>query len=190
MKKTDRLSNRTELAKLFATLGFRVGAEVGVCSGIFSEILCKNIPNLRLYAIDSWDRYSMYRDFADKITHASYYKVAMEKLAPYNCVVIKDYSMEAVKEFDDGMLDFVYIDANHAYKFVKEDVREWTKKVRIGGIVSGHDYYKTKAGNMGVINAVDEYVKENGYKFNRTAWNIRDPQKDERQPSWYFVKTH
>ena len=183
------MQNRTTLAKHFADCGFKVGAEVGVCDGYYSEVLCKNIPGLKLYAIDSWDLYEEYRDFRrEESQYLKIYNDACEKLKPYNCEIIKARSMDAVKKFEDESLDFVYIDANHAYEFVKEDIREWTKKVRKGGIVAGHDYYKTKAGNMGVINVVDEYIKEHGYKFNRTRWDRFNPHKDDRQPSWFFTK--
>ena len=41
-------------------------------------------------------------------------------------------------------LDFVYIDANHNYECVKEDIEHWYPKVKVGGIIAGHDFhYKT-----------------------------------------------
>jgi hypothetical protein len=52
--------------------------------------------------------------------------------------------MDAVKDFGDDSLDAVYIDGNHTLPFVINDIIEWSKKVKIGGIVSGHDYRKSK----------------------------------------------
>jgi len=49
--------------------------------------------------------------------------------------------MEAVEDFEDESLDFVYIDANHEFRYIAEDLCEWTKKVKKGGIVSGDDYF-------------------------------------------------
>ncbi len=48
--------------------------------------------------------------------------------------------MDALEDFEDNSLDFVYIDGDHNFKHISEDIYEWTKKVRSGGIVSGHDY--------------------------------------------------
>ena len=48
--------------------------------------------------------------------------------------------MDVVKQFKDGSLDFVYIDANHEFRSVIDDISEWGKKVKVGGIVSGHDF--------------------------------------------------
>ena len=97
--------------------------------------------------------------------------------------------MDTLIDIPEESLDFVFIDAEHSYESVKEDVNGWAKKVRHGGIVSGHDYYKTRHGNTGVIDAVNEYVKEKGYQLELTEWNNEDPNQDERQPSWYFTRT-
>ena len=59
-------------------------------------------------------------------------------------------------------LDFVYIDANHDYKFITEDMRNFWKKVRIGGIMGGHDYYNGYQRMCDdVIRAVGEFAYEN-----------------------------
>jgi predicted O-methyltransferase YrrM len=180
------MKNRTELAKHFNELGFKIGAEVGVAQGYYSEVLCKAIPGLKLYCIDPWLRYRDYGDFAKRSTFLSMEAEAREKLKPYGCIIMNKFSVDAEKSFTEGMLDFVFIDANHSYEYVKQDIELWTPKVRKGGIVSGHDYYKTKAGNVGVIQAVDEYVKEHGYKLELTDWATQVP-KDDRQPCFYFT---
>lgn len=182
------MKNRKELAQHFAELGFKRGAEVGVCFGHFSLILCQSIPGLELIAIDSWNtRQNIKREHAFKASGEEY---ARSVLAPYRATIIKKRSMDAVKDFEDESLDFVFIDADHSYSAVKEDIREWSKKVRSGGIVSGHDYYVfPHSGNRGVIDAVDEYVKEGGYKLKIIDWDKKNPNKDDRPPCWYFVKT-
>ena len=193
------MDNRIELAKHFAALGFTTGAEIGVCHGRYSEILCRTNPKLKLLAVDDWRR---------NITHESY-KNAIERLRDLNVTIDRRSSMNAVGDVADESLDFVFIDADHKYTSVCDDIREWAKKVRIGGIVSGHDYYITRGQNMGVINAVDEYVAEHGYTLQLTN-KIRRAEslyqhtgkvghaldgnwdsltKDDRQPSWYFTKT-
>jgi len=181
------MKDRIVLAEYFRDQGFTVGAEIGVASGYYSAILCQKNPKLKLYCIDPWLKYYDYRDFANPSTFISMEDKAKKLLAQYNTTIIKKFSVDAVKEFKDGELDFVFIDGNHSYQYVKEDIEIWTPKVRIGGIVSGHDYYKTKSGNVGVIQAVDEYVKEHGYTLKLTRWANGVP-KDDRQPSWYFRK--
>lgn len=41
--------------------------------------------------------------------------------------------MDAVGEIEDGSLDFVFIDGNHSFEAVREDLMHWSRKVRPGG---------------------------------------------------------
>jgi hypothetical protein len=164
------MKDRIELAKYFAELGLVVGAEVGVYKGGYSIELCKANPNLVLYCIDKWgidDKTEKRRNL-----HMKIYNYAKRKLSPYNAIVVRDYSINAAKQFN--LLDFVYIDANHSYEEVSQDIQAWAEKVRPGGIVSGHDYDFTD-----VKKAVDEYVIKNNYKLNTT---------EDQNCSWWFVK--
>lgn len=181
------MKGRIELAKYFGKLGFKYGAEIGACFGYYSEILCQNIPGLKLIAIDNWNNKP--NTTREKILGMSGEKVTRTKLAPYGAIVIKKDSLEAVKDIPNESLDFVFIDANHHYQTVRNDIREWSKKVRKGGIVSGHDYYIFNSGNRGVVDAVDEYVKEHNYELKLTERDKKNPVRDDRRPSWYFIKT-
>jgi predicted O-methyltransferase YrrM len=87
--------------------------------------------------------------------------------------------MDAISDFEDSSLDFVYIDANHTYEAATEDIREWSKKVRPGGIVAGHDYVNTEG--YGVIQAIHEHIQEKGIK------TLFITSKD-RSPSWFYIK--
>jgi hypothetical protein len=131
---TSVSQSRVDLARLFTG----TGAEIGVEQGEFSEVICKY--STKLYAVDAWRPYSGYTDHTRKDKLYGFYEATKERLAPYNCEIIKGFSMDAVSLFDDDTLDFVYIDANHNYKYVLEDIEQWTEVVKPGGIVSGHDY--------------------------------------------------
>lgn len=180
------MKNRTELAKYFAELGFKNGAEVGACFGYYSKILCDNIPGLSLLAIDSWENQENAR--RERTRNKSGEQATRELLEPYNAIILKSDSVEASEGIEDESLDFVFIDADHTYEGVKRDIEAWAPKVRPGGIVSGHDYYVFASGEDGVIRAVDEYVKTNGIKLLTTEWDKKNPARDDRQPCWYFIK--
>lgn len=180
------MKNRTELARLFNTQGFSIGAEIGVFNGHFAQILCAEIPNLRLFAVDCWETYPEYKDHTRESTMSKAYAEACDKLSKYNCTFIKRMSADAVAEFRDGSLDFVFIDGNHSYEYVKQDIEEWTKKVRKGGIVAGHDYCVLPHFGMDVVRAVNEYVDTHGYELHITRWDVQASVEDDRQPCWYF----
>jgi hypothetical protein len=173
-----------DIPRLFNELGFKVGAEIGVFEGEYSRYLLKFIPKLKLYGIDLWDKYPTYKDF-EKVTLQEAYKKALNNTKKYDCELIKEWSHEAVKRFKDESLDFVFIDGNHAYEYVVQDIALWSKKVRKGGIVYGHDFddYSTSRRwrEMNVINAVEGWVKS--YKIN--PWFIFTRNRNK---SWLYVK--
>lgn len=182
------IKNRIQLAKHFNELGYKVGAEVGVFDGHYSVVLCREIPGVKLYAIDPWTVYEGYRTRKFEPNMAAAKKLAYESLEPYNCHIIEDFSVEAAKTFADESLDFVYIDGNHEYSHVKADIEAWTPKVRQGGILAGHDYYVTRAGNTGVVDAVDEFTKKHNYTLNVIPKDPFIQKQDDQQPNWWFVK--
>ena len=166
------LNTRADLAKYFNELGFKTGAEIGVDGGAYSAILCEVNPGVKLYCIDMWELNAG----GNRKMRLRKYAEAKEALAPYNATLIKKYSMDAVKDFKDNSLDFVYIDAGHKFDDVMQDIIGWAKKVRRGGIVSGHDYP-----TIGITTAVNAYVKCHTLRLQLTL----DPSE---LISWYFVK--
>jgi len=68
----------------------------------------------------------------------------------------------------DGKFDYVFIDANHKYESVKADIHLWCSKVRVGGILCGHDYASRQdmPGVLGVKRAVDEFCHRNDLTVN------------------------
>lgn len=137
----------TDLPILFKELGFTSGAEIGVLEGNYSEILCKSNPNLKIYSVDAWQDYPLHNHFRKSWQYEKFYQTAAARLSQYpNNKIIKKWSMGAVKDFPDESLDFIYIDADHRFQAVTNDIAEWSKKVRIGGIISGDDF---REGNSG-----------------------------------------
>lgn len=70
--------------------------------------------------------------------------------------------------------DLVYIDGSHTYEDVKNDMRNFFPKVRLGGIMFGDDY--NNQAFPGVKKAVDAFVMENKLKlevFGDWFWVIR-----------------
>lgn len=164
--------SRDDLPKFFRQMGYKAGAEIGVYKGQFSEQFCK--VGLKLYAIDPWQIYKDYGNPRGQKRLDFQYEHTKRVLAPYtNCKIIRETSIEAVSHFADESLDFVYIDGNHQFRYVADDISEWSKKVKRGGIVSGHDYIytnpRTQAGICHVIYVVNAYTQ--AYKI----------------PSWYLL---
>lgn len=183
---------RDNLGELFHELGFKVGVEIGVEQGLFSEVLLKANPDLKLYCVDAWLAYKGYRDHVSQERLDRFIEDTKTRLAPYNYELIRKYSMDAVTDFEDGSLDFVYIDGNHELPWVMDDICAWDKKVKPGGIISGHDYYESKRTytKCHVKYAVDCYVRS----FRVRPWFIigsraKIPEQiRDKSRSWMWVK--
>ena len=138
-----------------------------------------------MYAIDPWIGYEgSGRTEQKQEEQDKSFEIAKETLAPYDCTIIRKTSMDALEDFKDGELDFVYLDGDHRFRQVAEDIVEWEKKVRKGGVVSGHDYWNTnpEAKNLmcqvGVV--VDAYTKLYDLDFFITSNN--------KANSWFWIK--
>ena len=166
------------MSDLFKELGFRNGAEIGVNKGRFSKWLMhtmrRNKP--KLYLVDNYPIYEDFGYYADPERQKACYEEAKVRLAKFNCEWVFKPSMEALADFNDNSLDFVYIDANHHYEHVVADIAGWHDKVKPGGIVSGHDYsrhmFEVKA-------ALDGWVKSRKIK----PWFLT-----EKNACWFYVK--
>ena len=171
-----------ELPKLLKELDFKIGAEIGVLRGWWSENLFSYIPDLKLYGIDKWKCYPTYRDFKSQKQLDEYHKEAKKKLKKFDCKLIKKWSMDAVKDFDDESLDFVFIDGNHSFEYVTNDIAEWSKKVKKGGIVAGHDFYRSRSR---ILIHVKDVVPAWAYAHSIHPWFVLCGNKGK---SWMWVK--
>jgi hypothetical protein len=177
----NHIENRENLADYFVYLGFKKGAEIGVEQGVYTEVLCRT--GMEIYAIDAWKSYSGYRDHVDQRKLDRFFEKTKEIVAPYNCHVVKAFSMDALKDFEDESLDFVYLDANHSFPYIAQDLWYWSKKVRNGGIVAGHDF-KEFSGKYGLDGCHVKFVVEAWAK----ARNLEIFTTKERTPSWFYFK--
>lgn len=185
--------DRDGLARLFCELRFKMGAEVGVEQGRYSEVLLRENPGLRLYCVDAWARYAGYRDHVDQVKLDAFYVATEERLKGYDAVLVRSYSAEAAKGFKRDSLDFVYIDANHTLPWVIQDIHLWGQRVRPGGILSGHDYRGHDRGSYQchVIDAVHAWTSA----YRIAPWFVvgeryveSNGKTQKRNRSWFWVK--
>lgn len=191
----DRLNG---LTVLWRKLGFKIGAEIGVRNGYYSKWICIKNKNVKLFLIDPYKAYPEYVERHDKdgqIKLDKSYEKAKSRLEKFNCEFIKKMSMDAVNDFLDNSLDFVFIDGNHTFEYVVNDIAEWSKKVKPGGIVSGHDYYRSTDMDSkklwGGVSTDEQILKLCQVKDAVDGWthanNIK-PWFITSCNSWFYVK--
>lgn len=183
--------SRTDLPEFFKKMGYKVGAEIGVYKGEYTKLFLD--AGLKMYGIDPWRAYNNYNEYNSLNPNSEYRKMGERKslskfqnrqdflyahtqryldehLKSGRCELVRKTSMEALENFKDESLDFVYIDGHHGFRYVAEDLVEWTQKVKKGGIVSGHDYALNRKG------ARDPYVLQVKYVLHAfvQAFGIRN----------------
>ena len=143
----------------------KIGVEIGIWKGWLSRYLLMD-KSIFLFMVDPWKEASYSETAADdeiaRYTQAQHDDAMAEALRnvadfPDRHKVLRMTSLKAAEGFEEGTLDFVFIDGDHSYEGCRSDIEAWWPKVRMNGILSGHDYRKDK--DYGVIKAVDEFCE-------------------------------
>lgn len=172
----SKLRNREELAKFAAKNGAKYCAEIGVYDGKYSEVICRNIPDITMFCIDTW---KPSRNHVRQTNLDRALRNAKKILRPYNVVFMRMTSLEAAKRIPNARLDFIYIDALHDYTSVKMDLLAWYPKLKMGGLFAGHDWT-----HEGVTRAVKDFALVNDIDEIMAT----ESMESDWLPSWYWVK--
>jgi hypothetical protein len=167
---------REVIAELYGELGYKVGAEIGVMNGEFSRIICDATPSMKLFCVDPYTPWPGSRVSQER--QEVRFRSAQKRLSGFEATFLRKTSMEALADIPDGSLDFVYIDALHDFDNVMQDLIHWNRKVRRGGMISGHDYVLLH--DCGVVPAVNAYT----WAHNINHWYITN----EYLSSFFWVK--
>lgn len=123
--------------------------EIGCWKGRSAAFMAVEINNsgktIKFDCIDTWkgsDNEEYHQNDTSVITD-TLYESFLQNISPVKHIInpIRLSSVEASKLYEDNSLDFVFIDACHTYECVKEDIEHWLPKVKVGGILAGHDFH-------------------------------------------------
>ena len=133
-----------------------VMAEIGSFSGASSELFALHCKEIN--CIDEWKPYWEVSD-SSLVVEA---ERRFDEMSIYydNIIKRKFSSVEAATLFPDEFFDLVYIDAAHDMKNVVNDIKAWWPKVKIGGILAGHDYHYDP--NIKVYEVVNDLLGQLG----------------------------
>jgi len=147
---------------------YRVLVELGTWKGHSIMYLAKKLKqqnyDFDLYGVDLFDDSPIHENKGNEYLKPQMkylWDVYNENLIRSNVrEVVKDIkknSWEAANEFENESVDFIFIDADHKYESVVKDIQAWLPKLKVGGVMSGHDYTQPTAG---VKKAVEELLPD------------------------------
>jgi len=166
-------------------------AEIGVERGKNAYDMLYEMDIKRLYLVDPYIDYTDGRGgHVPQNVQDNVYREMFKRLENYfdKIVLVNQTSEFASTLFPDEFFDFVYIDANHDYEYIKQDIALWWPKVKINGILGGHDFDRDQRllelrFAFSVYRAVLEFVKEDNFKL----MSSQDPSL-LMGADWWIVK--
>ncbi|WP_171134912.1 class I SAM-dependent methyltransferase [Ruegeria sp. HKCCD7221] len=152
-------------------------AEIGVFKGAFSEKLLKLTNPKKLFLVDPWQnlddtgvKNSWYHAESSNDMPAIYEGVCgrfEEQIEAGQVEVLRGTSKELAAAIPDGALDFAYIDGDHRFHGVLEDLNFLSPKIRIKGMIMLDDHVLGRWWDDGVVRALNTFLGENA-----ASWQI------------------
>jgi len=132
-----------------------IAAEIGVFFGYNARDINRSLNLTRFYLIDPYEKYKEYKDDVSYFLLAKAKKKAHKINKSENIIWLEYFSEKAIKRINEEV-DFIYIDGNHSYEYVKKDIELYWNILKKGGIIAGHDIQ-----GLEVSKAVLEFANEN-----------------------------
>lgn len=177
-----QIQYRSELNKLVEHFNLpKVYMECGVAEGWFTKEILKWDFD-KLYLIDAWKHLDQNGDGSyNQSWHDDNYRQVLERTKDFGnkVIILMGLSAEMAKYVPDNTLGCAYLDADHSYNSVLNDLINYYPKVVNGGIISGHDFLNM---TYGVNAAVKEFCEEMGFEINVI------PDEEPHMASFWFVK--
>jgi len=179
-----QIKNRIQLVDLLKELNLPlIACEVGVAQGLFSEDLL-NQGLERLYSIDNWGKiHGVTGDGAfHEIWHLKNHAAAQERLSKFGSksVILKGMSAYMANYINKESIGLIYIDANHSFEGVKEDIQAFYPKLVVGGVMAFHDYENDI--DYGVKSAVREFCEPRNIEIHLI------PENSKQDAGAFFIK--
>lgn len=179
---------RSQLGELLAYLGLKGDvAEIGVAEGLHAEQLIKSNQIERLYLIDSWRELPQKGDGGfPQQWHDDNLKLAQQTLAPYEKAIwLRGLSRDMIDSIPNDSLVLAYLDGDHSYNGCLSDLQRIYKKVKVGGVIAGHDYLNPA---YGVNQAVKFFVFESEGLYEMSDIHKTEEGGDDSMVSFWFIK--
>jgi hypothetical protein len=171
--------------KVIKDNNFKVVAEVGIGYGFHAKSILQNTNIDKMFLIDPMKFYPNDMFATDVIKYGGFellVKNITNHLAEHESKYtwFRQPSVSITNEqIPDGSLDAIFLDGDHSYKAVSEDLPFWFKKLRKGGWLLGDDYQSC---HPETTRAVDDFARNNNLKLEFLY------KPNNKYPIYKFVK--
>jgi hypothetical protein len=146
--------------------------ELGVWKGHSVCYLAYKLPQAEVFAVDLFENSYRYDGHEKLLKQLPNVREEFDKMVKHydvkNIKVLQGCSWEMAKEFEDGSVDFLFIDADHSFECVRKDIQAWLPKMKGDGIIAGHDWEHPK--HPGVKKAVIKTIGKPMMGGNTVWW--------------------
>jgi predicted O-methyltransferase YrrM len=163
----DGLKHLCEWANKQGATGKAV--EVGSYSGMGTVILSQHFKEV--FAVDPWLNGYDINDHASQTCPMKFvFEAFKERISQLgNVLYSRSKSLDALQFIKDGELDLVYLDGDHRYESVLNDLKGWMPKLKAGGIMAGHDWSW-----QSIKKALKDEIGDKDYTlFQDDSWAIK-----------------
>lgn len=151
-------------------------AELGVFIGSYSKTIIDIVEPSKVYLVDIFGKGNAHSSGIHVNDLSLYYDVLRkEYLKNEKVEVLKSSTNDFLNGLQKNYLDAVYIDADHTYEAVKQDLENSYPKIKNNGYIMGHDFDRPE---------IQKAVKEFCYKYGQRIFLVTD----EPQPSFVIKK--
>lgn len=145
-----------------------IGIEIGCFMGESSQLFAQSGKFNKLYCVDPWEQgYYKSHDMHEIEKHFD------SRAKQHHEIVKVKAKSDSITLIEDNSINFIYIDGNHSYEFVKNDIINSLAVLRKSKstkekLLCGHDYKFKKS--PGVEKAVKELLGYPDIRFAGYSW--------------------
>lgn len=173
VERADKTTRRRPVLELAPKNG--IGAELGVFTGAFSEVIHEVTRPSKIYLVDVWhtvygDRFpkwGKYTACGELTTEAALAAVHHRaRQMDGKAEVVVESCLTWLAKLPESSLDWAYLDTSHKYETTMDELPAIARVLKPGGVILGDDcQIDPEHKHHGVFRAVRDFVQTNDFEI-------------------------